>query len=86
MTAILWIRTRANAPLNTFAPMDVLSASMAALATQLEPDVTVLPATRAPTAKLVSACTCTCWCTLYLLVHEQGKYVDENKFHSNLNG
>ena len=57
MTATLWIATQANAPLNTFAPMDVLSARMAVHATQLEPDVTVSLATLAPTAKLVSPCT-----------------------------
>ena len=57
MTAILWTRARANAPLNTFAPMDALSARMAALATQLEPDVTVPLATPAPTAKHVRART-----------------------------
>ena len=57
MTVTLWIRAQGDAPLNTFAPTGVLSVRMVALATQLEPDVTVLLVTRAPTAKPVSACT-----------------------------
>ena len=67
MTATLWIRTRVNALLSTFAPMDVLSVRMVALATQLEPDVAVPLATRAPTAKLVSALTRMLWLHLFWL-------------------
>ena len=67
MTVTLWIRAQGDAPLNTFAPTDVLSVRMVALATQLEPDVTVLLVTRAPTAKLVSALTRMLWLHLFWL-------------------